>query len=92
MPPPTPPRPPAEAGSRSSDETLRAELQRHTEMESGLRAALDADEFELQFQPVVDPDGNARGVEALIRWNRPGVRSGVTGRVHPRRRVERPDH
>ena len=42
-------------------------------MEQALRAALDADEFELHFQPVVDlRDGAMVHAEALVRWHRPG--------------------
>jgi EAL domain-containing protein (putative c-di-GMP-specific phosphodiesterase class I) len=37
-----------------------------------VRRALDADEFVLHFQPIVDlATGQARGVEALIRWEHP---------------------
>jgi diguanylate cyclase (GGDEF)-like protein/PAS domain S-box-containing protein len=37
-----------------------------------LRAALDRDEFELHFQPLVEPvSGTIRAAEALIRWNDP---------------------
>ncbi|GAA3829202.1 putative bifunctional diguanylate cyclase/phosphodiesterase [Nocardioides panacisoli] len=40
------------------------------ELETGLRRALDEDEFELYFQPVVDTvTGRTVGAEALVRWN-----------------------
>lgn len=43
------------------------------EMERDLRHALEHDEFELYYQPIVSPRPFAvRGVEALIRWNHPG--------------------
>ncbi|TCI76591.1 EAL domain-containing protein [Exiguobacterium sp. SH0S1] len=43
------------------------------EMERDLRYALEHDEFELYYQPIVSPRPFAvRGVEALIRWNHPG--------------------
>jgi diguanylate cyclase (GGDEF)-like protein len=53
-------------------EELRIELARHTEIDNALREALDRDELELFFQPVVDPVGHVGGAEALLRWHRPG--------------------
>ncbi|MBF0165592.1 MAG: EAL domain-containing protein [Magnetococcales bacterium] len=42
-------------------------------METSLRLALERQEFELYFQPQIHlPSGHLAGVEALIRWNRPG--------------------
>jgi EAL domain-containing protein (putative c-di-GMP-specific phosphodiesterase class I) len=39
-------------------------------MEGKLRAALEANEYLLQFQPIVDlHKGSMTGVEALLRWN-----------------------
>lgn len=50
------------------------------EMESGLRRALMADEFELHYQPKVDiATSQTKSVEALIRWR------------HPQRGLIRPD-
>src|SRR3989344_3764933 len=41
-------------------------------MESGLRRALDRQEFELQFQPKLElVSGTVVGVEALLHWNTP---------------------
>jgi len=57
------------------DETLRADLARRTELEAALRTGLVADEFVLHYQPVLDLRDPARavnGVEALVRWDRPG--------------------
>jgi diguanylate cyclase (GGDEF)-like protein/PAS domain S-box-containing protein len=49
------------------------------QMESALRKALDADEFEIVYQPQVSFTSNqVLGVEALLRWNSP-----VFGLVEP---------
>ncbi|BCM25199.1 EAL domain-containing response regulator [Methyloradius palustris] len=43
------------------------------EMEKALRKAIENEEFELYYQPKVYlKTGRITGVEALIRWNRPG--------------------
>lgn len=41
-------------------------------LESALRRALRQDELQLHFQPQIDQHGRCIGVEALLRWNRPG--------------------
>ncbi len=47
-------------------------------LESDLRHALGRDELELYYQPQINiATGRITGVEALIRWNRPGF--GVVG-------------
>lgn len=49
------------------------EAERHLMLENALRAALQHGEFELNYQPKVAlPGGQVFGVEALIRWRRPG--------------------
>jgi EAL domain-containing protein (putative c-di-GMP-specific phosphodiesterase class I)/ActR/RegA family two-component response regulator len=49
------------------------------ELELALRGALDGDQFELHYQPKLDLNtGRVSGVEALLRWRRPGV-----GLVYP---------
>lgn len=43
------------------------------ELENDLRKALNRDELLLNYQPLVDAEaGKIVGMEALIRWNRPG--------------------
>lgn len=55
----------------AQDMSLRAE--RRVELENALRAALEQQQFELHYQPKVDlRSGRISGVEALLRWNRPG--------------------
>ncbi|NAZ76658.1 EAL domain-containing protein [Kineococcus sp. T13] len=55
------------------DDALRAELAARAEVEAALRHALDAGELVLHYQPVLDlRSGRTEGVEALVRWQRPG--------------------
>jgi diguanylate cyclase (GGDEF)-like protein/PAS domain S-box-containing protein len=49
------------------------------DLELALRAAVDDNQFELHYQPKLDLNtGRVSGVEALLRWRRPGV-----GLVYP---------
>jgi diguanylate cyclase (GGDEF)-like protein len=49
------------------------------DLELALRGAIDGEEFELHYQPKLDlTTGRVSGVEALLRWRRPGF-----GLVYP---------
>jgi diguanylate cyclase (GGDEF)-like protein len=56
-----------------SDEMSR-KAREALELETNLRYALERSEFELHYQPKVHcTTGMTEGVEALLRWRRPGV-------------------
>jgi diguanylate cyclase (GGDEF)-like protein/PAS domain S-box-containing protein len=62
------------AGHAVFEEDFRREQVDRLELERALRDALDAQEFHLQYQPLVDlRSGALVGVEALVRWARPDV-------------------
>ena len=44
---------------------------RRLDMETGLRRAIEARQFFLEYQPVVDASGRLIGAEALLRWAHP---------------------
>jgi diguanylate cyclase (GGDEF)-like protein/PAS domain S-box-containing protein len=53
------------------DETMRTECNRRMDLETGLFGALNANEFDLVYQPIVDTaHGRLVAVEALLRWRR----------------------
>jgi diguanylate cyclase (GGDEF)-like protein/PAS domain S-box-containing protein len=55
------------------DAEMSVEVENRLSLEAHLRHALEREEFELYYQPKADlKTGRVTGVEALIRWNRPG--------------------
>ncbi len=51
---------------------MTAPIHERLEMEHDLRRAIDHDELEIHYQPIVDlTNGFVRGVEALVRWRHP---------------------
>lgn len=53
--------------------SLGAAVSERLDLERDLRAALAANQFELYYQPKISArNGQTVGVEALIRWDRPG--------------------
>lgn len=49
-----------------------------------LSLAIQHDEFRLMYQPIVDArSGDLRGLEAFLRWQRPGAREKVAGEFMP---------
>ncbi|MCX6522516.1 MAG: EAL domain-containing protein [Actinobacteria bacterium] len=55
------------------DETLQEAVEATAEIELALRQAIGDGELVLHYQPVLDlAAGMPWGVEALVRWNRPG--------------------
>ena len=64
---------------RFFDESLNADLQDRCELGMALPGALDHGEFDLHYQPRVEPaTGRLTGAEALLRWHHP-----VRGAVPP---------
>lgn len=52
---------------------LRASVAAKADFEQAIRKAILDDEFVLHYQPIVDPrTGRCKGIESLIRWDRPG--------------------
>jgi diguanylate cyclase (GGDEF)-like protein len=54
------------------EESMNAALHARRDMEMGLRQALAHDEFQMNYQPLVDARSHrVTGFEALIRWHHP---------------------
>jgi len=55
------------------DDEMGRQIKRRLELVTGLRHALQRDEFELHYQPQYDIQRrNFAGMEVLLRWRRPG--------------------
>jgi len=50
---------------------LNAKAVEQWELEQGIRAGIERGEFSLYYQPLVDADGEIKGLEALMRWHHP---------------------
>jgi len=67
------------AQSRLFERALHESAVTRLEMGSELQRAVEEEQFELHFQPIVDLEsGTIAGAEALIRWRHP-ERGIVTG-------------
>jgi diguanylate cyclase (GGDEF)-like protein/PAS domain S-box-containing protein len=56
------------------DTRLNIKAHQRLELENALRGAIDRDEFEVYYQPLVElPSRRAIGFEALLRWHRDGA-------------------
>jgi diguanylate cyclase (GGDEF)-like protein/PAS domain S-box-containing protein len=54
------------------DEVMRARAHEHLRIENDLQRALERDELEVHYQPVIELESlTVSSVEALLRWNHP---------------------
>ena len=54
------------------DEVMRSRVIEHMQVENDLRRAIQREELELHYQPVIKlSDGSVVALEALLRWNHP---------------------
>jgi len=52
---------------------LAASIQRRLKVEEQLRWALERQEFDLEYQPIVNRDNELESLEALLRWTNPAL-------------------
>ncbi len=56
------------------DSAMHAQIAQRLDLEKALRQALGGKQFRLHFQPIVSlATGRIAGLEALVRWEKPGV-------------------
>ncbi|CAH0242835.1 Cyclic di-GMP phosphodiesterase Gmr [Massilia sp. Bi118] len=66
-------------GYRFFTQGMNVQVLARLDLELALRGAIDGNQFELHYQPKLDLNtGRVSGVEALLRWRRPGF-----GLVYP---------
>jgi diguanylate cyclase (GGDEF)-like protein len=71
---------------------INARVTERLDLEHALRVAIEQREFVLHFQPKVDlATRRIVGLEALIRWERPGIGLVLPGRADPGARRNRDD-
>ena len=58
-------------GCRFFDPQMEESVQVRATLEKELRLAVETNQFQLDFQPQVGPDGDINGAEALVRWKHP---------------------
>jgi diguanylate cyclase len=60
-------------GFRFFEMAMNANVHQQLKLQQDLRRAIECGEFTLYYQPkLVSPNGPVTGVEALLRWNKPG--------------------
>jgi diguanylate cyclase len=56
------------------DDAFRQHLDERSELEAALGVAIAEDTLDVYYQPIIDvATSRARGYEALVRWDRPGI-------------------
>ena len=60
------------------DPEMHHEANKRLIIEDHLRKAIANNELSLEYQPIVDINGNITGAESLVRWNNPAL-----GQIHP---------